>query len=89
MDTHTVVALCLFEAAVVVLWMCGCVVDVWVCCWTVPVHAAHGQVNVWVLEQHVRQEVLHAWVHDVRGVYDLNPHAHACKHRYTYTHTNK
>lgn len=37
-----------------------------------PVHASHSQVNVWILKQHPREEVLLGRVHHVRCIYNLD-----------------
>lgn len=47
-----------------------------------PVHAAQSQVNIWILKQHPRKEVLFFRMDQVRRIYDLqvykNTHTHKC-----------
>lgn len=42
-----------------------------------PVHASYGQVNVWILEEHAREEVLLGRMDQIRRIYDL-------QHRHTH-----
>lgn len=49
-----------------------------------PVHASQGQINVRILEQHPREEVLYGRINQEWCIYDLQ--THKCTHTYIHSH---